>query len=399
MGDKYAKVLFEPARHKAFYGGRGSAKSWSVATYLVLTAASKRRRIVCARQFQNSIRDSSKELIERRINDLGFAGQFDPTDRSIVHAGTGSEFLFIGLERNVESIRSLEGADIVWVEEARTTKARSLEVLLPTVRNRDSELIWTWNPEDPTDPVDAYFRKGPPPPRAFVTRVDYTDNPFFYQTELPHEMELLKQGNPARYRHVWLGDYDTSYDTKIFSNVTIGRVQPGPDDLPRYGLDFGFGSDPSFIVKLYVFDNRRIVYVAAEACGRVPMEQLPALIRSAGAGADDLIRADSSQPGTIEFLRGRGLNIEGAKKGAGSVKAGINFLQGYRIIIDPTCEGLREEARLYSWMVDRHTQRTLSVPVDANNHGWDAARYAVEDLIFEPPTVSPDGGVLSLKLW
>jgi phage terminase large subunit len=131
------------ARHKALYGGRGSGKSWSTATYLVIKAAQSRKRIVCARQFQNSIRDSSKELIERRIRDLGLADVFKVTGQTIEHKSNGSDFLFWGLERNIESIRSLEGTDIIWIDEARTINARSLEVLLPTIRKAGSEFIWT----------------------------------------------------------------------------------------------------------------------------------------------------------------------------------------------------------------------------------------------------------------
>ena len=239
LGQKFIDTLFaEGVRHKALHGGRGSAKSWSVATYLPIRASQSRKRIVCARQFQNSIRDSSKELIEKRIRSLGMSNQFTITDRYITHDGTLSQFIFVGLERNVESIRSLEGADIVWIEEAKTISAKSMEILLPTVRAAGSELIWTWNPDKPTDPVDAYFRKGEPPPRSIVTEVSYRDNPFFENTEMPGEMQVLKDGNFARYEHVWQGKYDVSYETKVFTNVRIGRP-----DLPakyaallRHGL-------------------------------------------------------------------------------------------------------------------------------------------------------------------
>lgn len=261
MGEKHVRTLFCDARHKALHGGRGSAKSWSVATYLSITASKKRKRIVCARQFQNSIRDSSKELVEKRIEKLGLAPQFDITERYITHRETKSHFLFIGLERNVESIRSLEGADIVWVEEARNTSRKSMEILLPTVRAEGSELIWTWNPVNPDDPVDEYFRKGKPPPRSIVTAVSYRDNPFFNDTEMPLEMEVLKRGNPARYRHVWEGEYDISYETKVFTNVRVGRPQIPSDNAPLYGMDFGFGSDPSFVVKLHMLPGR-VIYIA-----------------------------------------------------------------------------------------------------------------------------------------
>lgn len=403
MGEKFVNTLFTEARHKALHGGRGSAKSWSVATYLSIIASNKRKRIVCARQFQNSIRDSSKELVERRLHHLGLIRQFTVTDRTIIHNGTRAQFLFVGLERNIESIRSLEGADIVWIEEARTIKARSMEILLPTVREQGSELIWCWNPEQPTDPVDAYFRKGAPPPRSIVTRVDYRDNPFFYASELPNEMETLKKGNFERYKHVWLGEYDTTYETKIFSNVRVGRLHnqiPLHQLQPRYGMDFGFGTDPSFVVKLYVSEPTRQIYIAREATGRVPMQQLPMMVRAVIADDSDVVTADSSQPGTIDYLNSKGLNIVAARKGPGSVKAGINWLQGYEIVIDPDCPEMRQEAHNYSWMTDSLTGRALNVPVDTSNHGWDSCRYATEVYRHDAEGEMDEGsGVLRLKLW
>ena len=402
LGEKFIKTLWaEGIRHKALYGGRGSAKSWSVATYLAVKAGKSRKRIVCARQFQNSIRDSSKELVEKRIEALGFGPQFTCTDRYIFHKGTQSQFLFVGLERNVDSIRSLEGADIVWIEEARTISAKSMEILLPTVRAAGSELIWTWNPEKPDDPVDEYFRKGAPPARSIVTRVDYRDNPFFYDTEMPDEMELLKRGNPSRYRHVWLGEYDVSFESKVFTNVTIGRTEVPANCPPVYGMDFGFGSDPSFVVKVYVIESTRKIYVAAEACGKFTMNELPSVVRSVVDNDAAVIKADSSQPGTIEFLQSNGLNVIGARKGPGSVKSGINWLQGFEIVIDPGCPELKKEAHLYSWMMDRLTRKILNVPIDSNNHGFDALRYATEDYQYDAAIAEDDddGGVLKLKLW
>lgn len=401
MGQLFSDTLFASARHKALFGGRGSGKSWAVATYLVIIAARERRRIICARQFQNSIRDSSKELIERRIRDLGMSNQFTVTDRYIFHNTTKSQFIFIGLERNVESIRSLEGADSVWIEEARTISAKSMEVLLPTVRKKSSELIWTWNPEQPEDPVDAYFRAGTPPERSIVTRVDYNDNPFFTETEMPQEMEILRRGNLPRFKHVWEGEYDVRYRSKVFPTAKTGRIDVPPNTPARYGMDLGFGSDPSFVVKLYIVEAQRSIYICDEASGRVSMERLPSLVRGVVNADDDPVRCDSSQPGTIEYLQSRGLNIMPAKKGPGSVKSGINYLQGYQIYIDPGCAAMKEEARLYSWMTDRLTGKILSTPVDAYNHGWDACRYAVEDCALEAAeTVDlEDGGVLRLKLW
>lgn len=388
--------LFKPARHKAFYGGRGSAKSHSIATALVIISAKVKKRIVCARQFQNSIKDSSKELIETKISELGLSAQFTITEREIIHKTTGSRFTFIGLDRNPDSVKSLEGADICWIEEARTINKRSMEILIPTIRKPGSELWWSWNPEYETDEVDKYFRGATPPPNTILQFVGIEDNPWFYQTALPGEMEHMKRGNFARYQHVWLGGYDNDYESKIFSNVKIGRVNIPEYAAPRYGMDFGFGGDPSFITKTYVLEATKQIYIAREAQGRVPLEQLPAMMRSVIESDDDLIKADSSQPQTIDFLQGKGFNIYGAKKGGGSVKSGILFLQGYEIVIDPDCEHMRDEARLYSWQIDRLTKKRLSQPVDANNHGWDSIRYGVEDIMLGMDSSSDDsdGGVI-----
>ena len=229
--------------------------------------------------------------------------QFEVTNQTIRHIETGSDFIFIGLERNIESIRSLEGADIVWIEEARTISARSMEILLPTVRNKNSELIWTWNPEQPTDPVDAYFRGANPPLDAIVTAVNYLDNPFFKDTAMPAEMAKLQHDNPARYRHVWLGEYDVSYESKVFTRVTIGRPDAPVNTPALYGLDFGFSIDPTAIVKGLSAPGHGQLYVAAEASGRVPLDQLPEMLLSIVGDRGDLVMADSSRPETIDYLQ------------------------------------------------------------------------------------------------
>jgi phage terminase large subunit len=401
IGYRLHQTLFAKARHKALFGGRGAQKSWAIATYLLIQAGQSRKRIICARQFQNSIRDSSKELIERRIRDLELSEQYDVTGQIIRHIGTGAEFLFLGLERNVESIRSLEGADIVWIEEARTISAKSMEILLPTVRNPNSELIWSWNPELPTDPVDAYFRKGEPPPDAIVTKVSWADNPYFDDTALPAEMARLRQNNYERYRHVWEGEYDISYQSKVFTRVVVGRPDVPPDAAPLFGLDFGFSIDPTVIVKVYHLPATGQLYVAAEAGGRVPTDQLPDMLASIVHDPGDLVRADSARPETIDYLQKRGFGVRPARKGPGSIRDGIAFLQSFELVLDPDCEKMREELRCYSWPVDRLTGQVIAGvnPIDAHNHYADALRYAVSDLITDAPSEDNDGGVVMLNLW
>lgn len=401
LGEKYLQ-LFEPYRHKAFFGGRGSAKSHSFAEALGIIASKTSKRVVCARQFQNSIRDSVKELLEFKMKRLRLIGKggFKVYDREIVHEGNDSRFTFIGLDRNPDSAKSLEGADLCWVEEARSINRRSLDILIPTIRNPGSEIWWSWNPELPTDPVDEYFRgnnelvvkmaeklEDVPGARRLVVRVGIEDNPYFYHTTLPYELEYMKQGNEIRYRHIWLGDYDEGFETKIFSNITIGRVPLEKDDVPRYGLDFGFGDDPLACIKLYILEARRVIYIAREIYEyALSIRDMPGRLLDILEHQSDPIRADSAQPILINNLNTNGFNVEGAKKGPGSVKSGINWLQGFKIVIDPECRGMIEEAHLYTWQTDRITKKRLNVPVDAHNHGWDATRYACEDYIMHEST-------------
>lgn len=395
FGEKFLPLIGPKwYRHYAFYGGRGGAKSQHIAKALALITNVKEKRVVCARQFQSSLRESSKEIIERKIASLGLSNNYRSTETDIVHKHTGSRFIFIGLDRNPHAVKSLEGADICWVEEASAISKTSLSILIPTVRAIGSSFIWSWNPDQPEDPVDEYFRGPVTPPDSYICEVTYNDNPFFYMSELPQEMEFQKSKNFKEYEHIWLGHYDSTYTGRVFTNVSVGRVEIGPNDFPLYGLDFGFGSDPSSIVRIYVLWERGVVYVAGEKTGVVDLKDLPALLDCVVEDRDDLITADSSQPQTIGYLRDAGFNIVGAVKAPGSVKTGIGWLRGFHIVIDPDCPNVRIEAKKYVWKSDKRKKTILSEPIDAHNHSWDAIRYATEHLHGRNASPMESGGVI-----
>lgn len=378
VGEKFAP-LYQPFRHKALYGGRGSAKSHSIAEALVIMSSQVPRRIVGARQYQNSIRDSSKSLIEQKIKKLGLRNKFWIGRSEIRCHETDSRFTFIGLERNPDSARSLEGCDICWVEEARNISQESMSTLIPTIRKKGSEIWWSWNPVAPDDPVDEFFRGKHPPTNSYIQRVGVEDNPWFFETEMPDEMVREKLANFERFKHIWLGDYYNVSDARIFTNYEIGRVDVPESAVPQFGLDFGFANDPNALIKLYVLEEQRIIYIAREQFGKVSLKDLPKFIADVPGTRSYPIIADSARPETIDYLCGEGFTVLSARKGAGSIKAGIEWLNGYRIVIDPFCVRMEEEARLYSWKKDRHTGKILAGhPDDSWNHGWDAVRYATE---------------------
>jgi phage terminase large subunit-like protein len=210
-----------PSRYKAAYGGRGSGKSHFFAEALVLNAAQSRGfRAVCVREVQKSLKDSAKRLIEDKIAALGMGDRFDVLVDQIKTPGGGA-ILFQGMQdHTAETIKSLEGMNVAWVEESQTLAMRSLEMLRPTIRAPGSELWFSWNPRNARDAVDAFFRAGDPPKGAIVAKVNYDANPCFPE-ELEQERLLDKERNPDRYAHIWLGEYEPQAIGAIWDRQTI----------------------------------------------------------------------------------------------------------------------------------------------------------------------------------
>lgn len=186
-------------------------------------------RIVCVREVQKSLKESVKRLVEDKIEALHVGAKFRVLNDSIITPGNGI-ILFQGMQdHTAESIKSLEGFDIAYVEEAQTMTARSLEFLRPTIRKPESELWFSWNPRHASDPVDALLRGPNPPPGSIVVRANYTDNPFFPQV-LEEERAFDERHLPARYGHIWLGEYEPTAIGAIWDRLVIhqGRVPEAP---------------------------------------------------------------------------------------------------------------------------------------------------------------------------
>ena len=221
--------LFTPARYKAYYGGRGSAKSHSFAIALLMQAGQAPLRVLCGREVQVSIKDSVKQLLDDKIAAAGMGGFYVST-RHEIRGRNGSLFIFAGLGKmTADQFKSMEGIDRVWIEEAQTISANSLEILIPTIRRAGSELWFSWNPRHASDPVDQRFRGAVVPDRAIIRRVNYDDNPFFPEV-LEEERKFDRRENPARYAHIWLGEYEPAASGAIWDRQTIheGRRAEAP---------------------------------------------------------------------------------------------------------------------------------------------------------------------------
>jgi hypothetical protein len=187
-------------------------------------------RAVCVREVQKSLKDSVKRLIEDKIGKLGVGARFILLHDQIGTPG-GGVILFQGMQdHTAESIKSLEGFEIAWVEEAQTLSARSLEMLRPTIRAPGSELWFSWNPRHATDPVDQLLRGLHPPEGAIVVRVNYDSNPWF-PAELQAERQHDRKHKPDRYGHIWAGDYEPKAVGAIWDRIMLheGRRTEAPD--------------------------------------------------------------------------------------------------------------------------------------------------------------------------
>lgn len=374
----WSQVLWtDDVRHFAIRGGRGSSKSRSVAMALLLMAGETRLRILCAREIQNSIKDSIKKVLDDEIARMGLEHFWTSTETSIKGAN-GSEFIFAGLRTNISSIKSMEGIDICWVEEAETISARSIEILIPTIRKPGSRFYWTWNPKSEDNPVEAMFcGKDGPPPRTKLCLVNWRENPWF-----PDDLRELKDHHaatdPALYAHIWEGAYLVRSDAQVFHNWEVKEFEAPPDAEHRFGADWGFSIDPTTLVRCHIIG--RTLYVDYEAYGvGVPTRDIPTLFATVPESSKWPIIADSARPETIEHCKSHGFpKMMPATKGPKSVEEGVEWLQSYTIVVHPRCQHTIRELGSYSYKVDKQTDAVLPQLADKDNHVMDALRYACE---------------------
>ena len=206
--------LFEPQRYKVCYGGRGGAKSWGIARALLILGAKSQQRILCAREFQTSIKDSVHKLLCDQIDSMGLTGFYEITDKSI-RGKNGTEFFFVGLRNNVTNVKSIEGVDICWVEEAQTVSKTSWNVLIPTIRKEKSEIWVSFNPELDTDETYQRFVLHSPE-NCKVVKINWSDNPWFPET-LRIEKDALRDRDIEAYNTVWEGLCRQTVDGAIFA--------------------------------------------------------------------------------------------------------------------------------------------------------------------------------------
>jgi len=377
--EKLLFLLTEKKRYKIAYGGRGSGKSWTVARCLILLAMQSKVRILCTRQLQTSIANSVHKLLSDSIELLGLSEYFEIT-RDTIRCYNGSEFFFKGIQNNINEIKSIEGIDFCWVEEAQSVSNDSWEVLIPTIRKENSEIWITFNPDREEDATYQRFVKNTPPD-SILQLVNYNDNAWFPEV-LKKEMEYCKEVDFGKYEHIWLGK--TVIDTE--AQVYHGKFELKEFETPEkvtlyYGADWGFANDPTAVIRCFI--KEQCLYIDYESGGvGIEFEELPSLFDKVPEIRKWDIRADAARPETISYMSRQGYKIKACPKWKGSVEDGIEYIRSFRrIYVHPRCKHTYEEFKFYSYKQDKNTGDILPVVLDKDNHYMDALRYALNPYI------------------
>lgn len=381
------ECLFRPGRYKVLYGGRGGAKSWGVARALLVQGAAEPLRVLCAREIQKSITDSVHRLLADQVAALGLSGFYE-VQQTTIKGDNGTQFIFAGLRHNINNIKSLEGADRVWVEEAQTVSKASWEKLIPTIRKPGSQIIVSFNPELDTDETYVRFVKNTPP-GAEVVKIDWRDNPWFPE-ELRAEMAHLRETDPDAYLTIYEGHCRQVLDGAIYAKELRAATEEGrlcrvPYDQTKpvhTFWDLGRADKTSiWFAQIVGFEFRVIDFY--ENSGEALAHYLKALQGKPYVYGDDWLPHDAnnellaSERTIAQQMRaaGRTVRITPKAKVVDGINAARSLFPNVWFDADRCADGLNH-LRRYRYDVDPDTGQFSKEPLhDDASHAADAFRY------------------------
>ena len=395
------KCLFEPAkaRYRVLYGGRGGSKSWNIARALLLKGCEQSIRVLCAREFQTSIKDSVHKLLVDQIHNLELDAHYEVTDRTI-RGINGTEFIFVGVKNNTNNVKSIEGIDICWVEEAQSVSPNSWNVLVPTIRKKDSEIWISFNPELPTDETWKRFVMNPPE-NAVVQKINWSDNPWFPEV-LDLERRALQGRDIEAYNNVWEGIPRQTVDGAIFAKeVTMaeleGRICNVPYDATKgvhAVFDLGWADQTAVWLLQFVGQETRLLRYFEDS--QQTISYYMAKLQSFGYVYDTIwlphdAKAKSLGTGKSieEIVRATGMKVQILDRVPvnDSINAARTIFNKCYFDRQNTEEGL-QCLRHYRYDVDPDTKMFSAKPLhDEYSHGADAFRYI--GLMINEPKKAP----------
>jgi phage terminase large subunit len=396
------KCLFEPAhaRYRVLYGGRGGSKSWNIARALLLKGCEQTIRVLCAREYQTSIKDSVHKLLCDQIFNLGIEAHYEITERTI-RGINGTEFIFVGVKNNTNNVKSIEGIDICWVEEAQSVSPNSWNVLIPTIRKANSEIWISFNPELPTDETWKRFVMNPPE-NAVIQKINWSDNPWFPEV-LDLERRTLQGRDIEAYNNVWEGIPRQTVNGAIFAKeVTMaeleGRICNVPYDATKMVhavFDLGWADQTACWLLQFVGQETRLLRYFEDS--QQTMSYYLAKLQSFGYLYDTIwlphdAKAKSLGSGKSieEIVRATGMKVQVLDRVpvADSINAARTIFNRCYFDRQNTEEGL-QCLRHYRYDVDPESKVFSAKPLhDEYSHGADAFRY-IGLMINEPRKAAP----------
>ena len=374
---QYKPFFTSPKRFNVVYGGRGRGATWNISRGILVRACEERLRILCTREYQNSIDESVYYALISQIEMLGIEKNFN-IQKTHIESITGSRFIFKGLRHNIDSIKSMEDIDIVWISEADKVPQLSLDKLIPTIRAKDSCFYIDFNTDSTDDPVYRMFvdQKRDDTRVLFQT---YKDNQYFPEV-LRVDMEHCKATDYDKYQWIWEGNIREISDACIFKGKFRVDEFSTPDNAEFYhGVDWGFSQDPLAVIRSFVKDE--VLYIDMEAGGvGVDIDKTAELFDKIPTMRRWTSYADNARPELISHMKGHGFpSIKACKKGKGSIEDGIAKIRSFKeVVIHPRCVNTIEEFKLYKYKVNATNGDIMPVPEDKNNHWIDALRYSLE---------------------
>lgn len=389
--EKLTGFLQSTCLYQVLHGGRSSAKTYTALLKLIARALSytTAKIILCTRETQTSIQTSTYLDLKQIIEKYNLGAYFAIKHDKIVVLHNGTEFIFKGLARDINSIKSMPNIAACLVEEAETIGQPLWEVLDPTLRGSGVELIICFNPKDAQGYTYREFVESTHyGDDIYRQEINYYDNPF-NSPDILKKIARMREHDYARYEHIYLGKVlDMSEDVvfkgrfkildmEVEHNTQYWRYQ-GQRVMMLYGLDFGFTPDPAAFIELCFLDENTIYFNREIYLNKLlPAKYIQTIKEHMPEAINELWSADEQRNDSIAQLKHDGLNCERAPKGKGSIESGIEYLQGKNLIIHPRCTNLIYEMYNYKHKIDKNSGKITPDIIDANNHLIDAIRYAL----------------------
>ena len=391
----FVPLFRDKSRYQIAWGGAGSGKSHIVARkllYRMIQEDDVKHNILIIRKVDRTIKKSVWTLMKNIISKWGLHDEFhfNQTDRTMVWKHNGSQFMFSGLD-DVEKLKSIEGVTSIWCEEATELIQEDFEQLDLRLRGEHGclkQIILTLNPISDQHWIKKIFFDDPIN-GVFTLKTTYLDNAFIDE-EYKMVMENKKKSNPRYFNIYALGNWGTA-EGLIFQSVEQRLIREAEySNLPCIqGLDFGYTNDPTAFNQSYIdVENKRLYIVDGFYEKGMSNAAIADSVKAMQAHRHKTV-ADSSEPKSIDYLKSKGLRIEGARKGADSIRAGIDFLLEFEIILNAHLVEFKTEFDNYSWSVNKD-KKAQNKPIDDFNHFIDGLRYATEE---------HQGGAYNISAW